>query len=356
MKENRHEKGQILIIAAFAFVGILAVVGLAVDGGRWAYEYTSKKDAVSAGCDAASTAIFTGKDGYTAFTEIMDKHGIPSSYYTPNVGSRFSLTKGYDTGSDADHSVFTALSFDMPTYFISFIGWHSLHITVRARCMTSGFGLITPIAVKEPEYDQNLAAGTKMAIVGQGAEANIDSGGSYRGVIFPWNCEDPNGNITGSQVYECPQLDIHWPLTENPPSVQTIKNLMAQYCWTWQCNKVYLDKGTYVPIVAGTSAAQLCQSAAEAGLIPGTKVIVMIYDGEVLSPDPSYGNNENVKIIGYGLMEVKTLAPNYNPSNIKCNSIYATPLTKVYDKITDIPNIVLYPREIPWDMLDTYWQ
>ncbi|MDP2734874.1 MAG: hypothetical protein Q8P12_01560, partial [bacterium] len=102
--------------------------------------------------------------------------------------------------------------------------------------------------------------------------------------------------------------------------------------------------GTRLATVSGTSNNQLCKSAVEAGLTVGAEFIAIIYDGEVITPDPSYGNWENIGVLGWGKFRVVDLDPTVN----NCNSLVAVALGGIYGSPLEIED-ELYPREIPWD-------
>jgi hypothetical protein len=135
-----------------------------------------------------------------------------------------------------------------------------------------------------------------------------------------------------------------YPLEESPPSAQTAKNLVKEYCWKGYCNRVFPPVGTRLAIVAGTSNNQLCKEAKDSGLVPGQDFVAIVYDGEVITPDPGFGNWENVGVLGWGTFTVVELRP--GPNN--CNELVAVATGGIYSSPLQIPG-TFAPREIPWD-------
>jgi len=250
------------------------------------------------------------------------------------------LTQGYQYDGFSK-SIRTALKYEFATSFLQVVGFDWLPVVAQERCTTNGV-YITPIAVKTSDFELSLDFGTWIPVVGQGSQADTDPGKSYRGVVFPflWCVE---GADDYSPDTNCKYQAFFSPLTSAPSSPQVAKNDLM-LCWYGYCDKVYAPTGMRVPVVAGTSNNQLCKSAMESGLTPGAEFVAIIYDGEVVRPDPSYGDWENIGVLGWGTFKVVDL----EPSDKNCNSLIAVATGGIYTSPLEIDG-ELYPREVPWD-------
>lgn len=336
------QRGQALVILAVAMVGLLALAGMAIDGGNMAAETIHARDALNVACVDGAKASWAGNNGYGAFASSLELNGIHQDAYFPNEGTGASLTQGWEFDQSSP-TVRTALAYDIPTYLVQLVGIRSLPIRVQERCTTAG-AFITPIAVKSSAFQRSKDTGLEIAVVGQGSQADIDSGENYRGVVFPfiWCVES---SIDFSPNTNCPYAAPFWPLYESPPSAQTAKNELADHCWYGGCNRIFPPVGMRLATVSGTSDNQLCKAATDAGLMVGTEFVAIIYDGEVVSPDPGYGAWENVGVLGWGKFIVTDTPPNEN----NCNSLVAVATGGVYSTPQELGS--LYPREIPWNAI-----
>ena len=335
------QRGQVLVLLAVGIPVLLAFVALAVDGGHWVWRTIEARNAVNVACVSAANTVWHGGNGYSAFQSSLQENGIAPEAYAPNEGTGLGLTRGYEYEGFGP-SIRTALKYEIGTFFLQIVGWDSLPVVAHERCTTTG-AFITPIAVKTSAFNDSLNNGTWIQVVGQGSEADIDSGENYRGVIFPflWCVEGP-GNYTPDT--NCAYAAPFWPAEESPPSAQTLKNLMADYCWAGLCNRVYARVGMRLATVSGTSDNQLCKAATDAGLTVGRDFVAIIYDGAVISPDPGYGAWENIGVLGWGTFTVVDLQPNDN----NCNSLVAVATGGIYSSPQQIPD-EMFPRDIPWD-------
>ena len=340
-RTRRGERGQALIILALGFTGLAAFLGLAIDTGHWLDQRGRARTALNEACGYAAAVVWQGGNGYAAFQNSLQANGIAPEAYAPNEGTGFDLVRGYEYDGYS-RSIFTALKFDIENYFLQIVGWNTLPVVAWERCSTTG-AFVSPVAVDILDFQDSLDNGTWIQVVGQGSEARIDSGQNYRGVVFPfiW-CVNSASDYTPNT--NCPYAAPFWPAYESPPSAQTLKNLLAEYCWAGLCNRVFTPVGTRLATVSGNSDNQLCHSAVEAGLTPGAEFFAIIYDGEVVSPDPSYGGWENIGVEGWGKFRVVDLQPNEN----NCNSLVAVAIGGVYSSPQEIPG-PLKTREIPWD-------
>ena len=347
LRHSRSERGQALVLLAIGFMALAAFVGLAIDGWHWYREIDRARRAVNEACGYAAAAVWQGGNGLAAFQSSLQANGIAPEAYAPNEGTGFDLTRGYEYDGYS-RSIFTALKSDTETYFLPIVGWNTLPVVAWERCTTTG-AFISPVAVDILPFQDSLDNGTWIHVVGQGSEARIDSGANYRGVIFPfiW-CVNSASDYTPNT--NCPYAAPFWPISESPPSAQTAKNELADYCWAGLCNRIFTPVGTRLATVSGTSNNQLCKSAVDAGLVPGTEFVAIIYDGEVISPDPSYGGWENIGVLGWGKFMVVDLQPNSN----NCNSLVAVAIGGIYSSLQEIPG-PFKTREIPWDAQGGWW-
>jgi len=341
LPDSRSQKGQVLVLLAVGIPVLLAFVALAVDGGNWVRETIRARNALNVACVHAATVTWRGSSGYSAFQFSLQENGIAPEAYSPNEGSGFGLTRGYQYDGYS-RSILTALKYETETFFLQIVGWDSLPILARERCTTTG-AFITPIAVKTSAFFDSLDNGTWIPVVGQGSQADVDSGENYRGVVFPfiWCVESPSDYSPNTN---CPYAAPFWPISESPPSAQTAKNVLAEYCWEGLCSRIFTPVGMRLATVSGTSDNQLCKSATDAGLTIGAEFIAIVYDGEVVTPEPGYGNWENIGVLGWGKFTVVDLKPTAK----NCNSLVAVANGGIYSSPLEIDE-ELYPREIPWD-------
>jgi len=334
----KHQKGQSLILYGLLLVGLIALMGLAVDVGMLVYFKLHAQGAVSNACVYAANASFQKENAQNAFYQSLSANNIPTAGYQPTSGSGTGLVRGITVEAG---SIRTAIRYNTPTYFMNVIGIRNMTVSAHARCSTTGSRL-TPIAVKYSAWDQSYNHGDAVDILGKGAEADVDDGKNYRGAVYPflWCVNSstdmtPNGN--------CPYQQIFAPLTQSPPSGQSVKDAI-ETCWSgFSCNRVLSPINTRLAVVAGVSNAQLVKSATQSGLVVGVKFVAMIYNGSVTKPDPSFGNWENVVITGYALFEV---------TKANANTLTAKAISPIVTDINDLfylNKTLFYPNEIPWN-------
>jgi len=338
MIKKRKEKGQSLVMFVFYAIVFIAGIGLAIDVGMQVHLKLRAQGIVSNACIYAASSVFHGENAEAAFYQSLVANKIPTEGYRPTSGSGTNLIRGITIESA---SVRTAIRYETPTFFLNIIGIRTMTISAHARCGTTGARL-TPIAVKHSAWEESYNSGEAVDVLGKGAEADVDSGNNYRGAVYPFiwcvnSAADmtPNGN--------CPYQQIFPPLTSSPPSAQSVKQAI-EACWSGiTCNRVLSQVGTRLPIVSGTSNAQLVKSAEDAGLVVGVRFVAIIYDGTVTSPDPGYGSWENVAVMGYALFEV---------TKVTTNTISAKAISQIVTDVNDLFYLdekLFYPNEIPWD-------
>mgnify|MGYP001056943769 CR=1 FL=1 len=338
------QRGQILVMIPVAIVAVAALAGMVLDGALYAWlKYDADTNAARA-CIAAAEAHRRGGSAQVAFETLLQRNGYTADRYSPNVGSASSLTRGLD---QVGSSWYSAVSWDEPTIaFLRLVGVDMMPILGQSRCVGRDSGGLSPIAVRETalEHSWNGEDPQEYSILGRDPKwdlADVESGENFRGAVFlhMWciPASDPN----------CPDLRVFYPLTEDPPSAQTQKKLVEDCFRGINCAIWPESLPQRLPIVAGTSNAQLCKAFQE-GWSVGDKVVVLVFNGEVYVPDPSYGNWENVAVIGFAVYEITAFEPNDN----NCNNVIARLVSdQIYTDLDDIPGdvILLRSREIQWD-------
>ena len=74
---NSKERGQAIMLVAIALVGVIAIIGIMVDGGVYLNEYSRLKRAVDAGAISAALQL---REGYT----ISELSGIATQFIQLN--------------------------------------------------------------------------------------------------------------------------------------------------------------------------------------------------------------------------------------------------------------------------------
>lgn len=339
------QKGQILPMVPAVLIGIFVLVSLALDGALYVWlKYDADTNAARA-CIAAAEAHRRGGSAQAAYEALLQRNGYTADRYSPNEGSGASLTRGLD---NAGSSWYSAVLWDEPTIgFFHLVGVDTMPILGQSRCVGRDSGGLSPIAVRETALEHSWAGGDpqEYTILGRDPHwdlADVESGTNFRGAVFlhMWcvPASDPN----------CPDVRVFYPLTEDPPSAQTQKKLAEDCFMGINCAIWPETLPQRLPIVSGTSNAQLCQAMQDGGWEVGDRIVVLVFDGEVHSPDPTYGNWENVAVLGFAVYEITGFEPNDN----NCNHVLARLVSdQIYTDLDDIPNdvILLRSREIQWD-------
>ncbi|MCJ7805483.1 Tad domain-containing protein [Patescibacteria group bacterium] len=339
------ERGQVIVLAAFLLVVILVIAGLGIDLGLAGVFNIRAHNSASVGCIAAAEAYRRGGSPTAAFASIMQANGIAPQDYSPNQGTRLALTRGLE--NQGDGSWRAAVTWQQPTtgFLSGLAGIHEYTVLGKARCVGRDSGGLTPIAVRESAVEDSLSGvpPTDYTILGRDPSwdlADIESGTNFRGAVFVHMWCIPSGDPN------CPNIRYFYPLTEAPPSAQTQKRLVEDCFKGINCS-IWPDVSERLPIVSGTSDNQLCHAFQDGGWEVGDKIVVIVFDGTVYSPDPTYGNWENVAVVGYAVYEIVSFEP--NPHN--CNHVLARLTGGIYESLDEIPVdvILLRSREIPWD-------
>jgi hypothetical protein len=324
-KKFESERGQAIVILAFAMIAFIAAAGAAIDAGM-IYWQKSRLDEISAiaACDAAE-AYSRGESTSIAFFNSLQANGVSGS-----VVDTFSVSAG---------SVWVQLSDQTPAYFLSIVGIRDFDISGRARCLIPE-ATFTPIAVRRSAVEHSLSGGNPESyeILGSSPKwdlADTESGDNYRGAVFMHMlCVDPRGD----GITNCPEVQVWDPLTSPPANSQTVKDLAKQCFYGTNCN-IRHPVGSHLPIISGTSNKFLVDAFCDStGCAPGQLVVVMIFDGEVYSPDPGFGNWENVKVIGYAVYEIV---------DADTNTVKAKLHSGPFDSLGGL-DVEIDAREIPW--------
>lgn len=342
--KKRNEKGQVLVIFAIAFVLLLVVAGVLVDAAFFLANKIIANENAAVACIVAAEAHRRGESADAAFASILNENEMLPETYSPKEGSGFDLTKGLENHGDG--SWLSAVFWEEPTHFLGLVGFHKMGISGRARCVERDNGGLSPIAVRRSAIEDSINGlpPEEYTILGRDPAwdlADEESGTNFRGAVFfhMWcvPATDPN----------CPNVRVFYPLTEEPPSAQTQKKLVMDCFMGINCN-IWPDVGQRLPIVSGTSNNQLCKAFQDGGWKVGDKTVVIVFNGTVYDPNPTFGNWENVAIVGYAVFEIVSFEPNPNNCNHVIARLYSN---QIYTSMDDIPAdvILLKSREISWD-------
>lgn len=345
------QRGQMLLIWAAVLLAILILGGLVIDVARMVVlERFFTELNLATACVAGVEANRRGGDAQAAFAASMTKNGMEASRYIPKEGTGKDLTRGFEYQGNL--SWMAAASYRAPTSFLALVGWSDFPVLARVRCVGRDTGGLAPIAVRYSAVMNSLEGNPpdEYTILGRDPKwdlADVESGTNFRGAVFlhMWcvPSTDPN----------CPDIRVFYPLTEEPPSASTQKKLVEDCFKGINCN-IWPGVSQRLPIVSGTSDAQICHAFQEGGWKVGDKVVVIVFDGEVYSPDPTYGNWENVAVVGYAVYEIRQ----FLPTEKNCNHVTAHLVGGIYNSLDEIPNdiallksreiSVYYEGAIPW--------
>lgn len=197
-KRSVYESGQALILIAALMIGMIAMVGLAVDGGGVYYLNRDLQNAVDAAVIAATYAKCTGGDITFAATQAIADNG-----FTPGGPDNVIITvnnppaTGPGAGNDEYVEVITQA--DKPSYFIQVVRGNA-PLTVSARgvghCMestvnTAGKALVATCEGSGNGIDIQASGGCSADIVG-GWHSNSDAKSG------PGTCVEGDVSTTGS--------------------------------------------------------------------------------------------------------------------------------------------------------------
>jgi len=201
MKKKRHdESGQMLIIMVFILVGLLVVVGLAVDGGTVFLERRRMQNSADAGTLAGTRLLAAGicgesvtdADILTAIQEYAGKNGVQASkdviaHYIDSDESVLGRV-GDGTIPDGSTGISATTAITRPTTFMGMAGIEQAGAGGSAVAMTGPIvqfpGGILPLGV-HVSVVEGIDAGQDFSVLDV---VNKHSGGDF--------CVDENGNGT----------------------------------------------------------------------------------------------------------------------------------------------------------------
>ncbi len=171
---NKHGKGQVLVILALVFIGLIAVIGLAIDLGYMYVSYANLRRSVDAAA-LSSTAQFkkdaTNQQIVDAAQQFLDLNAVKNLTdftvegcdfkYDINATPKMTSTAGTDPTLCTDPPrklIRVTASENVPTFFISVMGIHSLPITVSSTSEAASLEVVLVIDRSESMawYKPNL--------------------------------------------------------------------------------------------------------------------------------------------------------------------------------------------------------
>ena len=187
---QKKEKGQIIVIMALMFIGLVAIVGLAIDMGYMFVSYSRLRRAVDAAALAATSQF---REGYTNENLIKEAHQfLDLNGITDTVDIKIETC---ETNPEIDASCASAsprklvrveVTQTVPMFFLAVLGFHSVPIRVDALSEAASVDLVLLI-------DKS----TSMAQTNSGHEAN------------PKDCNQPTSDTNGGS-------DLSEDATTNP--------------------------------------------------------------------------------------------------------------------------------------------
>jgi hypothetical protein len=160
----KKEKGQILVILALVFIGLVAIIGLAIDLGYYYVSYARLRRAVDASALGATTQFKKNvqpADLQNAAREFLVLNGVPNDK-SLSAQVDTCTTKPLDPALCYDPPrkiVRVTASADVPMFFLSIMGITSVPITVTSLSEAAAVDLVLVIDRSESMgwYDENLA-------------------------------------------------------------------------------------------------------------------------------------------------------------------------------------------------------
>ena len=214
MKTSTLERGQALILIVFAIVGLVAVTGLAVDGGMAYSDRRNAQNAADASALAGALAHIRGRDPVAAANSSALKEGFNNNGTTNTVSVTVTnVGIGYCPNLMTGKDITVQISWRSTTYFAPVLGVRQINNTVRAtaRSCDSYVGPIFPgnaIVALAPSGIGFDAAGTpNWAVYGGGIFSNSSGTPSAR-------CKGasdvlaPSLTTVGSVTFQC-AADVH---------------------------------------------------------------------------------------------------------------------------------------------------
>jgi len=322
-----RERGQSLPIAAAILVGLLAFAALVLDGANYMAHWQDAQVSLDAACAAAGDGY-----GYAGFVASLESNGVPHEYFEPyQTGSDGLVIAGMQYG--ANQTIFAGLSGPHKFYLAQFMGFRSMTIGVRTRCLQHSVGL-SPIAVQEPWFlrGHDEFPDEAFAVLGDGAEAVTYTGNDFAGVVIVnvW-CQDAQG----APDTNCSEPLFFSPLTDSP-TANDLKDVVAGTI-LGTVGMPFAPIGTHLPQISGVSNSFLVGNMDDRYDV-GDRIVVIVYPGELYKPDPGYGNWDNVEVAYYAVAEI---------TQFDSNTMWVKFVGGPYDSPIDIEGF--RSRVVPWD-------
>jgi hypothetical protein len=135
MKNHRLERGQALIVIALALVGIVAMVGLVVDGGRGFLDRRNAQNAADAAALASAYARIKGENIVSAAMEAAAQNGYSNDGVT-NIVELYTPPKNGSHTGDLEY-VQIIITSHLNTYFARVIGRNQITNIAEATARTT---------------------------------------------------------------------------------------------------------------------------------------------------------------------------------------------------------------------------
>jgi hypothetical protein len=187
VKQSRSEKGQALVLIVFAIIGLLSLLGLAIDSGKTFADRRQAQNAVDAAASAAALAYVKDLDIVAAGTNLILGNGYS------NANSTYSINVANDTSCASGTSgkvITVTLTSTVPMSFAPILGVNHTNNTVSAKsrgCKGSA---------SQPLYPGSAIVSLKTGTCNGSATAGLYMNGS--GNLQVWgggmhsNSTDPN--------------------------------------------------------------------------------------------------------------------------------------------------------------------
>lgn len=199
VQRNKSEKGQAIILIAFAIMGTLALVGLAIDGGQTFSDRRKVQNAADAAALAEALTYRENVDkGRAPFINVKTnaQNAAATNGYTDGVNSNIQLDDpvpspaGTCPGSDEGQDFTVTITSTVKTSFAPVVGVNELQNTVTATARTCAF-------IYQPFVLGNAIVGTNP---GPDCAFDSDTGNAgwkvHGGGIFANGCAKAKGNVT----------------------------------------------------------------------------------------------------------------------------------------------------------------
>ena len=166
---SRSEKGQAIVLTVFAMIGLLSLLGLAIDSGKAFADRRQAQNAVDAAASAAALAYVRDLDIVAAGTSLIQGNGYS------NANSTYSISAVTDTScasSTTGKVITVTLTSTVPMSFASIVGVDHTNNTVTAKsrgCKGSA---------SQPLYPVSAVVSLKTGTCNGSSDASLYMGGS----------------------------------------------------------------------------------------------------------------------------------------------------------------------------------